>query len=250
MAIKINGTNTTASPGITGPDTDTGLVYGTDEVQVVTGGTTRATVDSSGKLGVGTSSPSFKITLQDGTILVRSEVTTGSGNQHHIGFSAKSTGGVAATISSARENVNEASALTFNTWDGSSFAERGRFSASGNFGIGSTAPNGKLAISNTLNSAYTTTSRNFTFLQVHNPSSTSGCYAGIEIAAQGVGNLIQNYGNQYTDITGALTPEVQEAIQKDIIRESKDYNTGGDGSSTTGRSDPYGGGAGGFHSGY
>ena len=56
MAIKINGTNTTASPGITGPDTDTGLVYGTDEVQVVTGGSTRATVDSSGNVGLGTSS--------------------------------------------------------------------------------------------------------------------------------------------------------------------------------------------------
>jgi len=58
MTIKINGTNTTAQPSITGADTDTGLVYGTDEVQVVTGGTTRATVDSAGNLGVGTSSPS------------------------------------------------------------------------------------------------------------------------------------------------------------------------------------------------
>ena len=58
MTIKINGTNTTASPGITGPDTDTGLVYGTDEVQIVTGGTTRATVDSSGNIGIGNTSPS------------------------------------------------------------------------------------------------------------------------------------------------------------------------------------------------
>lgn len=48
-------------------------------------------------------------------------------------------------------------------------------------------------------------------------------------ASQGIGNLIQNYGNQYTGITGTLTPAIQEAIQKDIIRESKDYNTGGDG---------------------
>ena len=46
-------------------------------------------------------------------------------------------------------------------------------------------------------------------------------------AAQGIGNLIQNYGNQYTDITGALRPDVQTAIEKDIQRESKDYNTGG-----------------------
>ena len=38
-------------------------------------------------------------------------------------------------------------------------------------------------------------------------------------AAQGIGNLIQNYGNQYTNITGALKPEVQEAIQMDTVRE-------------------------------
>jgi hypothetical protein len=41
MPIKINGTNTTAQPSITGTDTDTGLVYGTDEVKIVTGGTDR-----------------------------------------------------------------------------------------------------------------------------------------------------------------------------------------------------------------
>ena len=56
MTIKINGTNTTASPGITGPDTDTGLVYGDDDVKIVTGGTDRVKVDSSGRLLVGGSS--------------------------------------------------------------------------------------------------------------------------------------------------------------------------------------------------
>jgi hypothetical protein len=56
MTIRIDGTNTAANPGITGTDTDTGLQFGTDEVNVVTGGTTRATVDSSGRLLIGTSS--------------------------------------------------------------------------------------------------------------------------------------------------------------------------------------------------
>ena len=55
MTIRIDGTNTAANPGITGSDTDTGLQFGTDEVNIVTGGTTRATVDSSGRLLVGTS---------------------------------------------------------------------------------------------------------------------------------------------------------------------------------------------------
>ena len=63
MTIKINGTNTTAQPSITGTDTDTGLVYGTDEVSIVTGGTTQATVDSSGRLLVGTASETGSSTV-------------------------------------------------------------------------------------------------------------------------------------------------------------------------------------------
>ena len=54
MAIRINGDNTTAAPGITrGDDTDTGLQFGTDEVSIVTGGTARVTVDSTGGLDAG-----------------------------------------------------------------------------------------------------------------------------------------------------------------------------------------------------
>ena len=87
MAIKINGTNTTANPGITGPDTDTGLVYGTDQVQVGTGGTTRATVDSSGNLGVGTSAPVAGLTVaKQGTIL------SGTGNSFGFSINPQSNG--------------------------------------------------------------------------------------------------------------------------------------------------------------
>ena len=63
MAITINGTSgisgvdgSAGTPAIQGTDTNTGLTFGTDTVGVVTGGTNRATVDSSGRLLVGTSS--------------------------------------------------------------------------------------------------------------------------------------------------------------------------------------------------
>ena len=62
MTIQINGTSgisgvdgSATTPAIQGTDTNTGLTFGTDTVGVVTGGTTRTTVDSSGRLLVGTS---------------------------------------------------------------------------------------------------------------------------------------------------------------------------------------------------
>ena len=56
MTVKIDGTNTEANPAFTGADTDTGLQCGTNELKLVTGGSARATVDSSGRLLLGTSS--------------------------------------------------------------------------------------------------------------------------------------------------------------------------------------------------
>ena len=95
MTIKINGTNTTAQPSITGADTDTGLVYGTDQVQVVTGGTTRVTVDSSGNVtttgnvdlgNVNTSSNSNTGSKLEtsGQLLLQLSSSVGAGNQNGI----------------------------------------------------------------------------------------------------------------------------------------------------------------------
>ena len=52
MPIKINGTNTAANPSITGDDTDTGIVYGSDQIDFSTGGTSRANIDSSGNINI------------------------------------------------------------------------------------------------------------------------------------------------------------------------------------------------------
>ena len=69
MPIRIDGTNTTANPGITGGDADTGLQFGTDEISFVTGGTNRATVESNGNF-----------TIEDGNLVVAAG--------HGIDFSA------------------------------------------------------------------------------------------------------------------------------------------------------------------
>ena len=59
MTLKLNGTNSVAAPAYAGDDADTGLQCGTNELKLVTGGSARATVDSSGNLGIGTTSPTF-----------------------------------------------------------------------------------------------------------------------------------------------------------------------------------------------
>jgi len=63
MPITINGTSgisgvdgSAGTPALQGSDSNTGISFGTDEVNINTGGNTRATVDSSGRLLVGTTS--------------------------------------------------------------------------------------------------------------------------------------------------------------------------------------------------
>ena len=67
MPIKINGTNTVANPSITGSDTDTGIVYGSDQIDFSTGGTSKVTLNGS-NLGIGTSSAGLKLHVQDGAL--------------------------------------------------------------------------------------------------------------------------------------------------------------------------------------
>ncbi len=74
MSIRIDGTNTTANPGTTGADADTGLVYGSNEVKIVTGGTDRVKVDSSGRLLVGTTNA---VAFGSRQVLVVANGTTG-----------------------------------------------------------------------------------------------------------------------------------------------------------------------------
>tara|TARA_R100000995_G_C3470392_1_gene118023 strand:- start:47 stop:841 length:795 start_codon:yes stop_codon:yes gene_type:complete len=66
MAIKINGTNTAANPSITGDDTDTGIVYGSDQIDLSTGGSSKVTLNGS-NLGVGVTSPTNQLHVYDGT---------------------------------------------------------------------------------------------------------------------------------------------------------------------------------------
>lgn len=74
MVLKLNGTNSVSEPAFTGNDTDTGLQCGTNELNLVTGGSARATVDTNGRLGIGTTSMNKLLHVKgdsaDGTVVL------------------------------------------------------------------------------------------------------------------------------------------------------------------------------------
>ena len=81
MTLKLNGTNSEAAPAYAGDDADTGLQCGTNELKLVTGGTARATVDSSGQVGVGLTSPSSLLHLKSTSFPQLTVERDGSGTQ-------------------------------------------------------------------------------------------------------------------------------------------------------------------------
>jgi hypothetical protein len=84
MPIKINGTNTAANPSITGSDTDTGIVYGSDQIDFSTGGSSKVTLNGS-NLGIGTTSPAqiLHLSKSSGDAYLRVQGGTNQGTLIH-----------------------------------------------------------------------------------------------------------------------------------------------------------------------
>ena len=123
MAITISGTDgisglsngTQAAPALTGQDTDSGVFFGTNQVNISTGGVQRTTVDSSGRLLVGTSTSVGDLALQiqgggsgvvDGRMAIRTS-TTAPASGASIGriFFYDGAGNNAATINCASDGT-------------------------------------------------------------------------------------------------------------------------------------------------
>jgi hypothetical protein len=130
MSIRIDGTNTTANPGITGSDTDTGLQFGTNEVKVVTDGSDRVTIDSSGHLGLGTTSPTD--TGGYGRAL---DIQSDSGAAIYLRTN-DDTSQIAQGTSDLTIRTRQAHPIIFSTNN----SERARLDTSGRLGIGTTNP--------------------------------------------------------------------------------------------------------------
>jgi len=134
MTVTISGTTgiagvdgSAATPAVQGVDTNTGVFYGTDIVAVSTGGTERMRINASGNVGVGTSSPTQKISIAGG--LSFNSAVSFSGSGYEIGkdgadflcFSSGSAGARFIDTTTATEfmRISSAGVLSFNSGYGS-----------------------------------------------------------------------------------------------------------------------------------
>ena len=177
MAITINGTSgisgvdgSAGTPALQGSDPNTGISFGTDEVNINTGGTTQATVDSSGRVLVGTSTArtnmfntpsSYGATLQvEGTTYNSSSasIITNSTTDNPVLFLARSKGTAVGsnTIVSSENCVGE---VQFQANDGSEFVTLAAIQAYVDGTPGANDMPGRLVFSTTADGASSPTER-------------------------------------------------------------------------------------------
>ncbi len=150
-----------------GTDTNTGLYHSAaDEVAITTGGTQRVVVDSSGQVGIGTTSPSHKLAIDSTSdadlFRIRS---TANANNTSLRF------GISGNDSEIHGSGGSSGNLVFKTFGN----ERLRIDSSGNVGIGTTSPGTRLQVEGTPDAASAT-------LRI---TATGECSAGLSCNSTG-----------------------------------------------------------------
>jgi len=144
---------------------------------IVTNGNTAATFDTSGNLGIGTTTPnktgftSPVLSITNGTsgIVELIGTQTADGTIGQVAFYNTSSSVRIAQILGVRSGANNSGAITFQTNNAGTLGEVARITPSGNVGIGTTSPVSRLEIKDTTNNtALTVTSSYEASLQLVN----------------------------------------------------------------------------------
>ena len=223
MAIQIDGDSgisgvngSATTPALQGTDSNTGIVFGTDTVQVATGGSARATVDSSGNCGIGTASPQKFVHLSaaGSSNVVTTRIQQSTNNTSTDGGALLELGGTRSDgaygfyggikggrRNSASDNKGYLAFFSDNN-DGQSLAERMRLDDAG-----------RLLVNKTGSPSAGEGSEAFVFIQGNTTSGSGPALLGLARgqsasemssgASLGIVTFTDDAGNDFAEIKGA-----------------------------------------------
>lgn len=219
VALSISGDVTIADKIVHSGDTNTAIRFpAADTVTVETAGTERLRVDSSGNVGIGTTSPnaSAKLTARDASnAVLRTENTVGGYALFGVTDNASSEGFVDSTNSFRFRLAG---------------TEYMRLAAGGNLGVGTTSPSARLQANNTINTVYSpsNTLASGTIAYIRNDSSTNATAATLRLDALGSANVAAaSISAVHTgDAASALTFGTRTNASSDVTERARIDSSG------------------------
>ena len=180
-------TGTAGSSWLSGSTATDGLVRAEANLILATNGNTRAvTIDSSQRLGVGTSSPAFRTEIVDTlqadanlhySLVVRGDDSGTDGESAQIFLSAINATSRGAAIAAVRKTGSNDHDLVFKTSAASATpTERARITSDGELGLGTSLPSSRLTV---VDSSSNTAGAAGAFIDINNTDANASVVSGL-----------------------------------------------------------------------